>query len=129
MALSAAERRKVAELARSINAHNRAERSRRAALMTERLARARSEIERLVVEFRRADPDLRRVALFGSLARDSVRSPEFDIDLAVDSSRYMTLLGIALDSGFKVDLVDLSTASRYIRDAVDRDGVEIYRAG
>lgn len=129
MALSAGERDGIRELARAINSRNRRKREREGEEQRERLALARAEVDRLVTEFQRVDPALRRVVLFGSLARDDAKSLDFDIDLAVDASRYLDLLGIALDSPFKVDLVDLSSASRYIVAAIERDGVEVYRAG
>lgn len=100
----------------------------RARLIEVRLREARAEIDRLVVAFRTCDPGLRRVVLFGSIARGRVKRPGFDIDLAVDSDRYGDLLDIALDSGFDVDLVDLTWCSDYVREAVERHGVEVFRA-
>lgn len=86
------------------------------------------EIKVLVEKFRTADPDIGRIILFGSLARDDVRSPDFDIDLAVVCSgdRFLKLTAIALDSPFPVDVVDLSTADDRIKTAVAREGVILY---
>ena len=66
--------------------------------------------------------------LFGSLARGEVKRIDFDIDLAIDSDRYLDLLDVALASQFKVDLIDLPNASSYIRSAIDREGKEVFRA-
>lgn len=85
-------------------------------------------MSRLVELFRSVDPKLRRVILFGSLARKNVKRLEFDIDIAVECDRFMDLLGIAMESDFKVDLIDLDTASPYIVRSVEREGVELYRA-
>jgi predicted nucleotidyltransferase len=118
--------RAIADRARRRADRERAERTR---LIETRLAEARGEIERLVADFRAHDPDLRRVVLFGSIARGRVKRPSFDIDLAVDSDRYLELVDVALDSSFDVDLFDLTWCSDYVRDAVERYGVEVYRAG
>ncbi|TVR62526.1 MAG: nucleotidyltransferase domain-containing protein [Spirochaetaceae bacterium] len=97
--------------------------------IAERVADARREIDRLVEQFRAADPGVRRIVLFGSLAKGSVKRLSFDIDLAVESDEYMRLLDIALDSDFKVDLVDLTFCSQYIAIAIEQHGKELYRAG
>jgi len=91
----------------------------------ERVRHARLEIDRLVAQIRAVDPDVRRIVLFGSLAKNSVKRPSFDIDLAVDSDHYTRLIDIALDSEFKVDLVDLACCSRYVAAAVEQHGVEL----
>lgn len=106
------------------------ERRRRARteLIRSRVKAAWDEVNNLVEQFRAEDSELSRVVLFGSLARDEVLREGFDIDLAVESDRYFELLGIVLRSGFHVDLIDLNTAAPHIRDAIDREGVELYRA-
>ena len=100
----------------------------RADAVAARKAMAFEEIKVLVERFRAADPDIGRIFLFGSLARDDVRSPDFDIDLAVVCSggNFLKLVAIALDSRFSVDVVDLSTADDRIRTAVAREGVVLY---
>lgn len=92
----------------------------------ERQAVATAQIERLVGLFRDADPQLRAVVLFGSLAHGTPRSPHFDIDLAVDSNRYWELLGIALDQPIPVDLIDFPRASPHIRDRISAEGRYLY---
>jgi predicted nucleotidyltransferase len=127
--LPQADRDMIHELATGMNERNRRRRAKRAVLLAARVDEAHREVDRLVAEFRRIDPELDRIVLFGSLARSRVTRLSFDIDLAVSSRRYLDLLGPALASPFKVDLVDLETASPYVREAISRDGVEKYRAG
>ncbi len=119
----------IHQLAMGMNERNRRQRAKRALQLAERVDEAHREVGRLVAEFRRIDPELERVVLFGSLARSSVTRLSFDIDLAVSTRRYLELLGPALASPFKVDLVDLDTAAPYVLEAIARDGVEKYRAG
>ncbi len=91
-------------------------------------SQAREEIQALVSKFLLLDPTISRIILFGSLARNDVSSPDFDIDLAVSCSgeRFLTLVAIALNSPFKVDVVDLSTADERIKSAVAREGIVFY---
>jgi len=126
MALTATEQKELRALAKAINERNERERVERERLISERIDAAHHEVERLVDEFKRSDPDLRSVVLFGSLARGDVKRLNFDIDLAVRTERFMDLLGIAIDSTFKVDLIDLSTASPYIAESVERDGTVVF---
>lgn len=93
-----------------------------------RKAQALEEVQTLVSKFILLDPTITRIILFGSLARNDVSSPDFDIDLAVSCSgeRFLALVAIALDSPFKVDVVDLSTADDRIKSAVAREGIVLY---
>lgn len=128
MALTERERQGVLRLAAAINRRNARKRPALEQALARRVEEAHREVSRLVERFREADPELRRVVLFGSLARNEVKRIDFDIDLAVDSDRYSRLLGIALESVFKVDLIDLVAASSYIKRSVRREGKEHYRA-
>ena len=128
MALPSGEYRKILELAASINARNRRERIRNQKLLRKRVERAHAEVERLAEVFRKTDPNIQRIVLFGSVARNAEKRLGFDIDIAVESSKYSDLLDLAAESAFKVDLVDLSCASSYIRNSIERDGKEVYRA-
>ena len=96
--------------------------------MTTRKAEAREEIKALIAKFRTADSTIGKIILFGSLARDDVSSPDFDIDLAVSCSgeHFLELVAIALDSPFSVDVVDLATADDRMKAAVAREGVVLY---
>ena len=87
-----------------------------------RLSIAREEARQLAQRFAEEDPELRQVILFGSLATGEIGDREPDIDLAVESPRYLSLVAIALDSRFKVDVIDLATARPAILEAVARDG-------
>lgn len=111
---------------RSAEARRAAERAGR--LRRERRAAGLAEARRLAQRFAAVDPDLRQVVLFGSLATGEVGDRQPDIDLAVESSRYLQLVAIALDSRFKVDVVDLAAARPAIRQAVARRGKVIYDA-
>ncbi len=64
------------------------------------------EVDRLIKEFRDRDPELKRIVLFGSLASGNPRNPNFDIDLSFEGRELYACTAIALDSSFKVDLVD-----------------------
>lgn len=123
-----ADERKLRAIAARADRITRERRNARERCITERVREARREIDRLVEQIRAADPGVRRIVLFGSLAKNEVKRPSFDIDIAVDSDEYMRLLDIALDSHFKVDLVDLGCCSRYVAAAVEQHGVELYRA-
>ena len=128
MALSERERQGVLELAAAINRRNARRRPALEQALARRVKEAHREVSRLVERFREADPELHSVVLFGSLARNEVKRIDFDIDLAVETDRYSQLLDIALESAFKVDLIDLVAASSYIKRSVRREGLERYRA-
>ena len=97
--------------------------------IAERREKAWNVIDSLVTEFRQRDDGLLRVILFGSLARDELLNDRFDIDLAVESSCYLDLLGITMRRDFPVDLVDLPWAGSHIRERIELEGRELYRAG
>jgi predicted nucleotidyltransferase len=87
---------------------------------------ALKEAFRLVEEFRKEDPALKKVVLFGSLAKDDVRDINFDIDLAFQGKEYYRCVAIALDSCFKVDVVDYDSAADFIREEIDTGGKVLY---
>jgi predicted nucleotidyltransferase len=93
-----------------------------------RKSQALEEVQALVKKFLSLDPGITKIILFGSLARNDVFSLDSDIDLAVSCSgeHFLRLVAIALDSPFKVDLVDLSTADNRIKDAIAREGMVLY---
>lgn len=115
------------KLSRMADYQRRLQREKSDALAT-RKAQALEEVQTLVSKFILLDPTITRIILFGSLARNDVSSPDFDIDLAVSCSgeRFLALVAIALDSPFKVDVVDLSTADDRIKSAVAREGIVLY---
>ena len=87
---------------------------------------ALKEAFRLVAEFRKEDPELKKVVLFGSLAKDNVRDINFDIDLAFQGKEYYRCVAIVLDSYFKVDLVDYDSSADFIREEIDTGGKVLY---
>ena len=94
-----------------------------------RRQQAFQEVDRLLEEFRSADPQLGRIILFGSLAEDRVRSENFDIDLSFEGEEYYRCVGIALSSSFKVDLVDYRACPPHVRDEIDIKGKVVYDPG
>lgn len=116
--------KKMKRMAESVR---RRERERRRTISL-RVAEALDEADRLAREFRVLDPVIERIVLFGSLARKDATSPDFDIDLAVACSKdkYLAIVARALDSPFKVDVVDLATADDRIQASIARDGMVLY---
>jgi predicted nucleotidyltransferase len=100
----------------------------RRATIQVRTVEAWVEVRRLVVEFQELDPALERVVLFGSLARGLPTVEDFDIDLAVVCSpeKYLNLVAAALNSQFRVDLVDLPLTDERIRTSVEREGLVLF---
>lgn len=111
-----------------IAAHQRLLLRRKEEALRLRVTRAYDEVRRLVDSFLELDPAISKIILFGSLARCDVSSADFDIDLAVSCSgeQYLALVACALDSPFKVDLVDISSADSRILSSIDRDGKVLY---
>ena len=91
-----------------------------------RLAHARSEALRLAQAFAEADPDVRRVLLFGSVAGGRVRTLDFDIDLAIEGGDVLQAWRIADESSYAVDVVDLDDVSPAFRAAVEKRGEVLY---
>jgi predicted nucleotidyltransferase len=107
----------------------RAERRRNAeaeARIARRLAEARREAARIAAAMADTDPRVRRVVLFGSVASGKVRTETFDVDLAVEGGDILSLVQIAEQSDFPVDVVDLSTVSPRFRTVVEKRGTVIY---
>ncbi|MDA8426565.1 MAG: nucleotidyltransferase domain-containing protein [Treponema sp.] len=91
-----------------------------------RIAEARAALPSLVEEIRRIDPGIRTILLFGSLARGEPRSARFDIDLAVDSDKYLQLVSWALDQSFAVDVVCLDDLDPAFRASILEYGKVLY---
>ncbi len=90
------------------------------------VSNARDRIPAIVDEIRRIDPELSTVILFGSFARDSVRSQDFDIDLAISSSRIFQIAAWSEDQDLPLDIVDLDSLSAEFRSVVEKEGVVLY---
>lgn len=102
------------------------ERERRA--IVERAALARAEAERLALGIGRADPGVRSVRLFGSLAGGQPKRLDFDIDLALEGGDVYAAMDAVADSAFKVDLVQLELLPEGARRAVVAGGVVLFAA-
>ena len=113
---------RLSRIARQIRRQNRVEQK----YLRTRLREARLEVKRLIAQFREIDPDLERVILFGSLARNTIRGLQFDIDLAVRSEQLLKLVACGLRSSFQVDVVDLDRLPPSIRQAIEEHGEMIY---
>jgi len=96
--------------------------------LKQRTQQALQEVERLVQEFRSRDPELRRIVLFGSLASGTPRNPNFDIDLSFEGRELYACTAIALDSHFKVDLVDYISLPDFMQKEIDTFGRILYEA-
>lgn len=97
-------------------------------LLNVRITDANKEAQNLTDRFKEIDPDIKKVILFGSLAESTIRSDNFDIDLAVESDRYLRLVSVALDSKFKVDLVELGTVPESLRRRIREKGRILHEA-
>lgn len=97
-------------------------------LLNVRITDANKEAQNLTERFKEIDPDIKKVILFGSLAESTIRSDNFDIDLAVESDRYLQMVSVALDSKFKVDLVELGTVPESLRRRIREKGRILHEA-
>ena len=112
----------VQNIVKEIKKENEDERKR----IKDKILQAMSEIERLKKDFLEIDPALEKIILFGSLAEGEINSIGFDIDIAVKSKKYYQLVGKALQSEFKVDIIDLDTIHKKIKDNILKTGRIIY---
>jgi predicted nucleotidyltransferase len=94
--------------------------------LEELVRQATAGLPRLVEAMRGIDPGLRRVILFGSLARDDVRSQDFDIDLAVSSGRILRIAAWSEDQSLPLDVVDLDSMDPDFRRRVEGEGKLLY---
>lgn len=72
----------------------------------------------------------KRVILFGSMAHQAWFGPESDVDIAVEGLQgadYLRAWGEveAIIDDRQVDLIEIETASDSLRNAIDRNGVEL----
>jgi len=103
---------------------NRAEKGR---LETERRATEARDFLPIIREaFLAIDPDLRRLVLFGSLARGIPTSEHFDIDLGVRSDKYLKLVAWSLNQEWKIDVIDLDAVDGSILDGIESQAEIIY---
>ncbi len=93
-----------------------------------RVKEAMAEVERLIQAFRTRDKELKRIVLFGSLAKGVPRNPNFDIDLSFEGRELYACTSIALDSSFKVDLVDYISLPDFMKEEVETYGKVLYKS-
>lgn len=99
------------------------------ARIAERSRRAREEAVRLARDIADADPSVRAVYLFGSLAADEPRRLGFDIDLAIDGGDVYAAEAVTEHSAFSVDVVSLDRIPPHVRERVEEHGRLLYRRG
>ena len=90
--------------------------------INERILLANAEASRLAAAIKVADPQVRTVYLFGSLAEGEPSRLDFDIDLALDGGDIYLAMDTASDSAFDVDLVDLRRLPPNIRERILQRG-------
>ena len=90
------------------------------------VARALDEIPNMVAQIKRIDPDVSKVILFGSLATNTVRSSEFDIDLAISSKKIFRIAAWSEDQDLRIDIVDIEALSPDFRHVVEEKGKVLY---
>jgi predicted nucleotidyltransferase len=96
--------------------------------IAERAARARAFLPRLTAALREIDPEIEKIVLFGSLAKGTPKSEDFDIDIAVRSSRYLKIVSWALDQEWKIDVADLDSVDRTILHGIEQGGEALYES-
>lgn len=112
----------IKEIAINIRVKN-SERKRR---VLKKVADARAFLPILVANFKQIDPDIREIVLFGSLLEQEVRRENFDIDIAVSSDHYLTLVSWALNQEYSIDVVDIDSVPNHILEVIRQKGEVLY---
>ena len=115
-------------LERIIQAERRRNAAARARIES-RLENARAEAGRLARALADADPNVRRVVLFGSAATGNVRNETFDIDLAVEGGDTIKQMLAVEEWEYAVDIVDFERVSARFRHLVEKRGEVLYDSG
>jgi predicted nucleotidyltransferase len=89
----------------------------------ERASAALEEARQLAVRIRQADPEVRAVILFGSLAEEGPRRLDFDIDLALDGGDVYKALDSTEGSPFEVDVVRLDLMPEHVKERIKARGI------
>jgi predicted nucleotidyltransferase len=89
----------------------------------ERASVALEEARQLALRIRQADPQVRAVILFGSLAEEGPRRLDFDIDLALDGGDVYKALDSTEGSPFEVDVVRLDLMPEHVRERIRARGI------
>ena len=108
---------------RPFAAHYRASNEAELQAIAERADAALEEARQLAQRIRQADPGVRAVILFGSLAEEGPRRLDFDIDLALDGGDVYKALDSTESSPFEVDVVQLDRLPEHVRARVRARGV------
>ncbi len=96
--------------------------------VAERLRQARAFVETVPAALLKLDRTLRRIVLFGSVATGKAMRADFDIDLAVDSDRYIQIVGWSLRQPWRIDIVDLQAIDEGFAGEIERTGRVLYEA-
>ena len=89
----------------------------------------RTEARRLAGDFVSAQPDIRRIILFGSLTHKASERECTDIDLYVEGASNLAMFErIAAESAWPVDIVTDDLVSRAVKLHVERYGEVLYEA-
>lgn len=91
-----------------------------------RVKLARKELKKLRKDFLNIDRNMKKMICFGSLAKNNIDSINFDIDIAVKSKKYYQLVGRAMESEFKVDVIDFDSIHNKIKENIIKYGKVIY---
>ena len=117
------------QLLKKIKQRREEDKNRKQDYIENRKHQAIREARRLVDVFKKIDKHLGRIVLFGSLAENSVRNENFDIDLSFEGREYYRCVSEAIKSDFKVDLVDYRACADHIREEIDTKGIVLYDPG
>lgn len=91
--------------------------------VSRRLDAAFNEAARIARLIKENDPEVRRVILFGSVARRNPSRLDFDIDLALDGGDTYKAMDITEASSFEVDIVDLRLLAERIHKGILEHGI------
>ena len=105
--------------AERIREENAAER-----LEIERRGRLALEVARkLAIEIIDSDSSVKKVYLFGSLAKGTMQSLDFDIDIAIEGGNIYNAMEIAEKSPFKADISEIGRLPLHISESVYQYGI------
>jgi predicted nucleotidyltransferase len=91
--------------------------------MAEKREQAVAEARRLAVLIKAKVAGVEKVILFGSVAENSVRSVDFDIDLALLGGDVYLAEDVAADSSFRIDIADFNRLPDHLRSRILERGI------
>jgi Nucleotidyltransferase domain. len=86
-----------------------------------------AEAQRLAARIEKLAPGVEQVILFGSVAEDTIRDADFDLDLAIVGGDSYLVEDIVSESSFKVDVVDYERLPEHLQRRIDERGVALIR--